>query len=126
MCRPRLAQPVFHRVDVFRAQIGLCDTAVHLHRAHCGDEYHSRRCDTRLAALDVHEFLGAKIGTEAGFSHHVIADLQRRGGGDDRVTAMGDVGEWAAMDERPGCFPASAPGWAASRPSAARSLRLRP
>ena len=44
-------------------------------------------------------FLAAKIGAETGFRHHIIGELQRGGGGQNRIAAMGDIGERSAMDE---------------------------
>jgi hypothetical protein len=63
------------------------------------DHHRCRRLQARFAALDVDELLGAEIGTEAGFRHHVVGKLQAELGGDHRIAAMGDVGERAAMDE---------------------------
>jgi hypothetical protein len=58
------------------------------------------RAQTGLAALDVDELLGAQIGAEAGLGHDVVRELQRAAGGDDRVAAVRDVREGAAVDER--------------------------
>ena len=88
-----------HGVDVFSAQIGLGHAAVHLHRAHGGHNHDAGRCQPRLAAFDVQELLCPQIGTKARFGHHIIRQLQRGGGRDDRVAAMRDIGERPAVDE---------------------------
>ena len=87
------------RLDVFLAEIFLLDAAIHFHGAHGGDDDSGSRLEARLAALDVEEFFGAEIGAEAGLGDDVVGELQRRRGGDDRIAAMRDVGERAAMDE---------------------------
>ena len=51
---------------------------MHLERADGGDDDHAVRLETGLAAFDVEEFLGAEIGTEAGFGHDIIGKLERR------------------------------------------------
>ena len=80
-------------------RVVLRDAAVHLQGADRRDDDGGRRLQPGLAALDVEEFLGAEVGAEAGFGHHVIGKLQRRLGRDHRVAAMRDVGERAAVDE---------------------------
>ncbi len=52
-----------------------------------------------LAALDVEEFLCAKIGAETGFGNDKIGKLERRCGRHHRVAAMGDIGKRPAMHE---------------------------
>ena len=86
-----------HGRDIFVAQVVLGDAAVHLHRTYRGDNHHCIRRQTGLATLDVHELFGTQIGAEPSLGHHIIRQLQRGGGGDDRVTAMRDIGERAAM-----------------------------
>ena len=89
----------FDSGDIFGAEIGAGNTAIHLHRADSGDKDDRARRDAGLAALDVHEFLGAKVGAETGLGHDIIGQLQRRLGRDHGITAMRDVGERAAMHE---------------------------
>ncbi len=72
---------------------------MHLQRADGGDQHHGVGLEPGHAALDVEELLGAEVGAEAGFRHHIIGELERRGGGEHRVAAMRDIGEGAAMDE---------------------------
>ena len=50
--------------------------AVHLHGADSGDNHHHRRGKPCLAALDIHEFLGAKVGPKARLGHDIIRQLQ--------------------------------------------------
>ena len=58
-----------------------------------------RRRQAGLAALDVEELLGAEIGAEAGFGDDIVGELEGGLRGDDRIAAMGDVGERPAVDE---------------------------
>eukprot|EP01036_Dinobryon_divergens_P042637 gene42637-56672_t len=92
-------QPLAQRVEVLLAELILRHAAMHLQRAHRGNDHDSGRREARLAALDVEELLRTQIRAEAGLGHHVVSELQARARGDDRVAAMGDVGEGAAMDE---------------------------
>ena len=68
-------------------------------RANRRDQYRSRGSDARRAALDVDELLGTQIGTKARLGHHVVGKAQARHGRDHAVTAVGDVGEGAAMNK---------------------------
>ena len=56
--------------------------------------------EAAVAADDVHELLGAEVGGEAALGDDVVAELHGDLVGDDRVVALGDVGERAGMDER--------------------------
>ena len=76
------------------------DAAMHLERAHRCHDHNRVGLETRLAALDVEELLGAEIGPEARLGHHIVGELERRAGRDHAVAAMRDIGERAAMDER--------------------------
>ena len=85
------------RVLVLEVVLG--DAAVHLERAHGGDDDRCGRVEAGLAALDVEELLGAQVGAEARFRHHVVAELEGGLGGQHRVAAVRDVGERPAVDE---------------------------
>ena len=99
MWRFRLSQPFATAAAFSVLQIVLGDAAVHLQCADRRDDDDGRRCEAGLAALDVEEFLGAEVGAEAGFGHHVIGELQRRFRRQHRVAAVRDVGERPAVDE---------------------------
>ena len=90
---------LLHRLDILGAEIFLLDAAIHLQRPDGGDDHRRGGLEPGLAALDVEELLRAEIGAEAGLGHHIVGKLQRRRRGDDRVAAMRDVGEGAAMHE---------------------------
>ena len=76
--RFRLSQPLATAADVLVLEVVLGDAAVHLERAHGGDDDGRRRAEAGLAALDVEELLRAEVGAEAGFGHDVVAQLERR------------------------------------------------
>ena len=90
---------LLHSGHVFGTQVRLGHAAVHLHRAHSGHDHSGRRLQPGLAALDVKELFCAKVGTKASFGDNILTQLQRGLGRDDRVAAMRDVGERAAMHE---------------------------
>ena len=96
--------PASSALQVFGLEVLLLHPAMHLERADGGDQHHAVGRDAGLAALDVEEFLAAEVGAEARFGHDVIGELQGGRGRQHRVAAMGDVGEWAAMDEGGGAF----------------------
>ena len=56
--------------------------------------------EARGPALDVEELLGAHVGPEAGLGAHDVVRDERQPVGEDRVVAVGDVAERAAVDER--------------------------
>ena len=77
----------------------LPDAAVHLERPDRGDHHGRRRHEPRRAALDVEELLGAHVGAEARLGADDVVGHQREPVGDDRVVAVGDVGERPGVDE---------------------------
>ena len=87
----------FDRGDVLGTEIGAGNTAIHLHRTDSGDKDDRAWRNTGFAALDVHEFLGTKVGAETGLGHDIVGQLQCRLGRDHGITAMRDIGERAAM-----------------------------
>jgi hypothetical protein len=72
---------------------------MHLERPNGGDHHGAIGLKARFPALDVEELLGAEIGAEARFRHHIVGELERRFGRDHRVAAMRDIGEGPAMNE---------------------------
>ena len=77
----------------------LADAAVHLQGSDRGDNNGRIRRKPRRAALDVEELLRAHVGPETRFRADDVAGGERQPVGDDRVVAVGDVRERAAMDE---------------------------
>ena len=69
------------------------------HRADRGDDDRRRGPQTRLAALDVDEFLRAEVGAESRLGDDVVDQLHRRACRDHRIAAVRDIGEWSAVDE---------------------------
>ena len=98
MCFFRFSTPLSRA-----STLGLCssfgDAAVQLQGADRGHDHHGVGADARLAALDVHEFLGAEVGAEAGLGDGVLGQPHGELRGQDAVAAVGDVGERAAVDE---------------------------
>src|SRR5690625_4020807 len=95
----KIGAAILDGLDVLGAEIVPGNAAAHLQRADGRDDHDCLRAEAGLAALDVEELLGAEIGTETGFGHDIFGQLQRGAGLHDRVTAMSDVRERAAMDE---------------------------
>ena len=73
--------------------------AVHLQGADRGHDHGRVGLEARGAALDVEELLGAHVRPEAGLGAHDLVGGQGQPVGEDRVVAVGDVRERAAMDE---------------------------
>ncbi len=80
------------------AAVGLA--AVVLERPHGGDEHDRARAEPTRAADDVEELLHAHVGAEPALGDDVVTELQRHEVGDERVVAVRDVRERAAVDER--------------------------
>ena len=78
----------------------LADPAVHLERPDRGDDDGRIGRQAGRAALDVEELLGAHVGAEAGLGADDVVRRERQAVGDDRVVAVGDVGERPGVDER--------------------------
>ena len=96
----QVGQTLFQGGQIFVLQLRLRQAAVHLERAHRGDDHDRGGGQARHAALDVQEFLRAQVRAEAGLGHHVVAGLQGHAGRGDGVAAVRDVGERAAVHER--------------------------
>ena len=73
-----IGEPGFERGQVLAAEILLLDPAVHLERAHRGDDDRGRGREPARATLDVEELLGAEIGAETGLGHDDVGQAQRR------------------------------------------------
>ena len=89
----------FERGQVLCAKRVLGDAALHLERAHRGDEHRNRRFESGLAAFDVEEFLRSEIGAESRLGDDIIGKFERGPRRHDGIAAVGDVGERASMDE---------------------------
>ena len=72
---------------------------MHLEGPHGAGDDHAARREAAVAADDVHELLGAQVGAEAALGDHVVGELHGDLVGDDRVVALGDVGERAGVHE---------------------------
>ena len=87
-------RPALDRGD---AAVGLA--AVVLECADGGDEHDGARAKPAGAADDVEELLHAHVGAEPALGDDVVAQLERHEVGDERVVAVRDVRERAAVDE---------------------------
>ena len=87
------------RLEVFFVQLGLRHAAVILERANGRDNHNRIGLQVRQAALDVEEFLSTKVGAETGFRNGVVAQRHGHARSDNRIAAVGDIREGAAMDE---------------------------
>ncbi len=74
--------------------------AVMLERLHAGDEHDCARTQVADAARDVEELLHPHVRGEARLGDHVLAELEGDAVGDERVVAVRDVREGAAVHER--------------------------
>ncbi len=74
--------------------------AVVLERPHRRDEHDGARPQLADAAGDVEELLHPHVRREAGLGDDVLAELEPDAIGDERVVAVRDVRERAAVDER--------------------------
>ena len=75
------------------------DPAVVLDRAHGRDEHDGARREVAEAADDVEELLHAHVRAEARLGDDVVAELHADQVGDERVVAVGDVRERAAVHQ---------------------------
>ena len=96
---PQVFQPRFHCLQVLLFKLLARHTPVHLQRPHRCHHHRGIRCQSRLAALDVEELLGTKVGAKARLGDDVVGEAQRRLGRNHRIAAMGDVGEGTAVNK---------------------------
>src|SRR5581483_5568227 len=85
------------RLERLDASVGVA--AVMLERLDRRDEHGRARAQAAGAADDVEELLHAHVAAEAGLGHDEVAELQRDAVGDERVVAVCDVRERAAVHE---------------------------
>ena len=90
------------RIQVFLAQFLFRHTAVVLECTDGCHEDNAVRMQAGLAALDVEEFFCAQVCTEACLGYRIVSQLQGKAGCSNRVAAMCNVGERAAMHQARG------------------------
>ena len=95
----QIGQSALQRLQVLLAQFILRHAAVVLQRLYRGHNDHGGGRQARIAALDVQKLLRAQVRAEARLRHHIIAQLQGGIRGRDRIAAVGNIGEWAAVDQ---------------------------
>ena len=91
---------LFDRLDVFGGELILGDTTMHFQSASGSYQHHGIGAQTRFAALDIKELLGAKISAKSGFGDHVVGEFERGSGCDNRVATVCDIGKRTAVDKR--------------------------
>ena len=82
-----------HCLHVLVAELVQRNPTVHLQRPHRRYDDGGAGLQTGLAALDVEEFLGPQVGSEARLGHDIVGQLERGLGGDYGVTTVGNVGK---------------------------------
>ena len=92
------------RAEILHPERVLGDAAVHFERAHRRHDDGGGGFEPGLAALDVEEFLRAEIGAEPRLGDDIVGELERGFGRHDRIAAVRDIGERAAMDQRRRAF----------------------
>src|SRR6202041_1444564 len=100
----QIAHPGFERTEILVLEVFFLDAAVHFQRANSGDEYNAIGREAGLAAFDIEKLFGAEIRAEARLGDDIVGKLERRGGGEHRVAAVGDVGERTAVNESGGAL----------------------
>ncbi len=97
--RRQIRQPADERRGVRRLQIFFGDAAVILECADRNDQNDGIRLQAGQPALDIHEFLCAQIGAEAGLRDDIIRRFERQPGRTDGVAAVRNVGKRPAVDQ---------------------------
>ena len=100
----KVGQALFQRGQIFRAQLGFFNAAVHFQRPHRGRHHHRRRHKSRLPAFYIQKLLRAQIRAEARLCDGVVPQTQRHAGGQHGVAAVGDIGKGTAVDKGRGAL----------------------
>ena len=79
----QIGQALFQRVQIFRVQLRLGCAAVVLQGPDGGHNHHGAGLQPCQTALDVQEFLRAKICAESGLGHGIVSQTQSHPGGGD-------------------------------------------
>src|SRR5699024_5495973 len=96
----------FHGLDVAGTVIAwLIDlvqgqATVVFHGTYRGDNGHRVGGKPASGAGDIHKFFGTQIRTEAGFGDDGIGKIKSGIGGNHRIGAAGDIGEWSTVNQR--------------------------
>jgi len=101
---PEVSAPTLHRRHILNAEVLLTHPPVHLEGADRRHEHHCRRREPPLTTLDVHKLLSPQIRPKPRLSDHELRERQGGAGGDEAVTAVGDVGEGPPMDQGGGAL----------------------
>ena len=86
-------------IQIFCGQFCLWNTAVILQCPNSCNQYNTIRLQTAVPALDIKELFCTQIRTKSGFCYAVITQLQGKLCCTQRVTAVCNICEWAAMNE---------------------------
>jgi len=91
---------LFQCIQILGSQFCFRHAAVVFQRTNSCDQNHAAGVQTAVAALDVEELLCAQIRAETCLGHAVVAQFQRQLCGTERVAAVRNVGERAAVNQR--------------------------
>ena len=86
-------------LDILFLEVCFGNASVVLKGLDAGDDDDCVRMKLRHAALDIQELLSAQISAESRLGDRVVGDLESRPGRADRVAAVSDVGEGAAVNK---------------------------
>src|SRR5262245_30289151 len=94
-----VGQSPLERAEILRGELRLLRAAVHLERTDRGHEHRGLGIQARGATLDVEEFFGTEVRSEAGFGDDDVGQRERRARGNYGIAAVRDVTERTSVHE---------------------------
>ncbi len=94
-----IGQTLLQRHKIFFVQVGLGNTAMVLKSTHGRDDNDGGGFEFRHTTLDVQKLFRSEVRSEARLGDRVVPQFEGHPGGNDGITAVGDVGERSAMDK---------------------------
>ncbi len=93
----QISKALFQCFQIFRLEIFLIYSAVHLKRPDGGDDDDGIWFNSGKAAFDIHELFRTQVSTESGFRHRYFSHFESQLGSYDRITAVGNIGKRSAV-----------------------------